>query len=320
MRPLLMWCLARTGIGERPKESLASLPKIGYVAPASVCPVEMIASFRSSHRNVAATLWPSNRRPQPSRWPRGLDLLSRSRPLSTVAGLRSTTKKKVSMLISCWSVKGGVGTTVIAVTLAMVLAESSPNGSLLVDLAGDIPAVLGLSESTGPGVVEWLAAGSSVPVDGLVRLEQRATDEVALIHRGASDLAVVGSGRADLLAELLTLDPRPVVVDCGVLRDPHRSLYQVGTTLAASATQSWMITRSCYLALRHALIAPVRPSGVILVREPGRILRAADIEAVIQAPVIAEVAFDPAVARAVDAGLLASRLPRSLELAVRGAP
>jgi hypothetical protein len=57
----------------------------------------------------------------------------------------------------------------------------------------------------------------------------------------------------------------------------------------------------------------------VLLAEPGRALDATDVESVIGAPVVAQVSVDPAVARAVDAGLLASRLPRGLERALRGA-
>jgi CO dehydrogenase nickel-insertion accessory protein CooC1 len=54
-------------------------------------------------------------------------------------------------MIVCWSVKGGSGTTVVASTLALVHAAQSSRGALIVDLAGDVPAVLGLAEPTGIG-------------------------------------------------------------------------------------------------------------------------------------------------------------------------
>ena len=54
----------------------------------------------------------------------------------------------------CWSVKGGSGTTVVAATLAL----SCPTDSLLVDLDGELPAVLGLPEPAGQGVADWLAS------------------------------------------------------------------------------------------------------------------------------------------------------------------
>jgi hypothetical protein len=42
------------------------------------------------------------------------------------------------------------------------------------------------------------------------------------------------------------------------------------------------------------------------------VLGKADVESVVGAPVIAEISLDPAVARAVDAGLLAGRVPTLL--------
>ena len=115
---------------------------------------------------------------------------------------------------------------------------------------------------------------------------------------------------------MAALDPRrSVVIDCGVLGacEPDRAV------VAARCTHSLLVTRACYLALRRAADPPLRPSGVVLVTEPGRALDRTDVEQVVGAPVRAEVALDPAVARAVDAGLLASRLPRGLERALRRA-
>src|SRR5438105_1478067 len=93
----------------------------------------------------------------------------------------------------------------------------------------------------------------------------------------------------------------------------------VAAALAASATVSLLVIRPCYLALRRALDAPLRPSGVVLVSEEGRSLGRADVEDVLGVPVRAEIRVDPAVARAVDAALLAGRLPRGLERALRPA-
>ena len=76
------------------------------------------------------------------------------------------------------------------------------------------------------------------------------------------------------------------------------------------------MTRRDASVLRRAMQAPLRPSGVVVVHEPGRALTTADIQQVVQAPVLAEVVLDPAVARAVDAGMLAGRLPRSLAKAL----
>jgi hypothetical protein len=89
--------------------------------------------------------------------------------------------------------------------------------------------------------------------------------------------------------------------------------------VASVSSLSLLVLRPCYLALRRALAAPLRPSGVILVVEPNRSLSRRDVEDVLGVPVRAQIAWDPQVARAVDAGLLSTRLPRGLDRALRAA-
>ena len=215
------------------------------------------------------------------------------------------------MHLSCWAVKGGVGTTVVTAAIGLTFHRAGRD-VLLVDLAGDLPAALGLPEPDGPGLTDWLAAGDDVPADGLGRIEQAALPGLAVLPRGSG--RVGPTARVEAL--VTALDPgRAVVVDCGVLggAEPDRAV------VAARSTHSLLVTRACYLALRRASDPPLRPSGVVLVTEPGRALDRDDVERVVGAPVRAEVALDPAVARAVDAGLLAHRLPRGLERSLRHA-
>ena len=216
------------------------------------------------------------------------------------------------MFIACWSVKGGSGTTVVAASLAVLLARSSPNGALLVDLAGDAPAALGLSEPSGPGVLAWLAAGPDVGPGALGRLELDAGLGLAVIPSG-EPAGRPSVGRVEELSVALAQEPRPVVVDAG--RVPS----EWADHLVGAATVSLLVLRPCYLALRRAIAAPLRPSGVVLVTEPGRALSRRDVEDVLGVEVKAEIALDPVVARAVDAGLLAARLPRPLERSLRHA-
>ena len=248
------------------------------------------------------------------------------------------------MLFACWSPKGGSGTTVVTAALGLLLARAAPQGALLADLAGDLPTALGVAAPTGIGLADWLAAGPDVPDDALGRLEIDAGDQLRLLPwRGApgaelassaaesgdrasaaesgdlasaaesGDPALAAAGRGEALAAALSPDPRPVVVDCGA------AATGAALAVAASATVSLLVIRPCYLALRRALDAPLRPSGVVLVTEEGRSLGRADVEDVLGVPVRAEIRVDPTVARAVDAGLLAGRLPRSLERALRPA-
>ena len=202
-------------------------------------------------------------------------------------------------MIVCWSVKGGSGTTVVASTLALVHAERSSHGALIVDLAGDVPAVLGLAEPNGIGISEWFAQNENSSRMALQSIAIQATANLQLIARGSWQINATANF-AELSASLATFD-LPVVVDagCGV----------VPTELLARASSSLLITRPCYLSLRRAAQLNVAPTGVVLINEPGRALGKRDVESVIGAPVIAEITFDATISRAVDAGLLASRLP-----------
>lgn len=210
------------------------------------------------------------------------------------------------MVVACWSAKGGSGATVVSAALSLTLAARGGEGVLLVDLAGDVPMVLGLPEPDGPGVVGWAAAGEDVPTDALSRLEVPVVPHLSVLARGSGPPP--GAERLELLVALLAAEARTVVIDCGTLVDGSPAV-----TVAARATTSLLVTRACYLALRRLTALPVRPSGVVLVEEDGRSLEAADVEAVVGAPIRATVPLDAGVARAVDAGLLASRLPRRMQ-------
>lgn len=214
------------------------------------------------------------------------------------------------MIIACWSVKGGSGTTVVSAGLALLAARAAP-GAVLVDLAGEAPTVLGLPEPVGPGLAEWLA-DSAHPPDVLRRLAVPAGGDLELLPAGGSGVAPAeGAGRA--LATELTRREGPVVVDAGVL--PAGVAGQV----VDAAHLSLLVLRPCYLAVRRAMAIPRRPDGLVVVNQPGRALSATDVAEVLGVPVRAVVEDDPAVARAVDAGLLAGRLPRMLERGLRRA-
>lgn len=213
------------------------------------------------------------------------------------------------MIVACWSVKGGVGATVVAAGAASSMVDRSSSPVLLVDLAGDLPACLGVAEPAGPGVAEWSSAGADVPADALDRLAAPVAPGLDLLPRGRGP---IDPSRAELLVQLLSAADRTTVVDCGRL-----VAGDAATVVAAQADRSLLVTRLCLLGLRRVRTAPVRPSGVVVVREAGRALTAADVAAVVGAPVVAEIAVDPAVSRAVDAGMFASRLPRSFATAAR---
>lgn len=205
---------------------------------------------------------------------------------------------------ACWSVKGGVGVTVVAAGLAAArLARPSVTEVLLVDLGGDLPALFGVAEPAGPGLGEWSEAGADAPPDALGRLKVPLGPGLQVVPRGVGALHV---DRAPVLHRLLQADPRPVVVDVGdITADPF------GGLLAAAADRSLLVTRACPLAQRRVEGSPVRPTGVVLVRDHRRALTWQSVSAACAAPVLVELDVDPAVGAAVDAGLANRPLPRS---------
>ena len=216
------------------------------------------------------------------------------------------------MVTVCWSPKGGSGTTVVAASMALELARAHGE-AVVVDLDGDVPPVLGLADQGGWGVRSWLAA-EHADADGLRSpgAARRPGPGCRACRRGARAARGPAAGSRRW--------PRCCT------RGPSR-WWSTPAATRPSGTNCWprppsslAVLRPCYLALRRAVALPVRPSGVVLVQEPGRSLDRRDIEDVLGVPVVAVVPYDPSVARVVDAGLLlAGRLPRTLTRSVRAA-
>jgi Flp pilus assembly CpaE family ATPase len=205
-------------------------------------------------------------------------------------------------VIVCWSLKGGSGTTVVSAALALTLTQRNNAAVRMVDLAGDIPSALGIAEPSGEGVINWLQQQQREPIQSL---QIPVTARVSLIPRGSGTLDhydLTTEHCNTLATELDTSDER-TVVDAGSGHIPQ--LINHGTT-------SLLVIRPCYLALRKAAHLSVKPHGIVLIHEPGRSLGKRDVESVVGAPVISELPLDPVVARCVDAGLLASRIPTIL--------
>jgi len=215
-----------------------------------------------------------------------------------------------------WSVKGGAGVTVVAATLAAGWARRGDD-ALLVDLCGDAPAVLGLPEPSGPGVRDWLAIDDAAP-GALDRLVVPVADRLSLLPCGSRICVPWSRVRSEELARVLAGRPGRVVVDAGTCGGPAVGPAQDELVAAlARHGPSVLVTRPCYVALRRAVSVDVAADAVVLVREQGRSLDARDVADVLGLPVLAEVDVDPALARAVDAGLLTRRAHRVLERSMR---
>ena len=213
------------------------------------------------------------------------------------------------MLVCFWSPKGGSGTSVTAAAAALVLAREGP--VRIADVAGDMPAVLGLATDAEQGLRDWLRAGPEAPTDALDRLSSEVTSGLTLLPAGNGDIASAPPEAGAALAVALRADPRPTIVDAGVLGpQPANALH----ALVEVADAHVIVVRGCYLALRRAVHIDLtaRATGAVFVDEAGRSLGVRDVTNVLGVPVLATVSLRASTARAVDAGVLPTRLPDSL--------
>ena len=213
------------------------------------------------------------------------------------------------MIIWYWSVKGGVGTSVVAAATAIRLA-SADREATLVDLTGDQPALLGMiagAVPSEPGIGDWVAAGDGVAADAIGRLLEDVAPGLRLLRQGTQPaLDALDDGRRRLVLALEVLARiGPVVVDAGL--DP----FELRSDLA-DRHRPVCVLRSCYLALTRAQRVSGPYDRVVLVEEPGRALRVRDVASAVGASSVERVAWDPRVARSVDAGTIVSMLPPPL--------
>ena len=217
------------------------------------------------------------------------------------------------MITWYWSVKGGVGTSVVAAATAIRLA-SEEHDTTLVDLTGDQPALLGMvagAMSSEPGIGDWVAAGDGVAADAIGRLLEDVAPGLRLLRRGTrlaplDHAAPLEDQRPRLMLALEVLARNgPVVVDAGLDLAGLRSVL-------GGRHRPVCVLRACYLALSRAQQVAGPYEWVVLVEEPGRALRSRDVAAAVGASHVERVAWDPRVARSVDAGTIVSMLPPPL--------
>jgi cellulose biosynthesis protein BcsQ len=206
--------------------------------------------------------------------------------------------------------KGGVGTSVVAAALAVAVARER-GATLLVDLAGDQPAIFGVAADTA-GIDGWLTVAEQPEIGALARLEVELTPTLTLLSGANGVASDVSEARLNALALELAGDPRTLIVDAGRVDDGR------WRAVVARCSHRLLVTRCCYLALRRSASIEVPVTGVVVIVEPGRVIRPSDVEPAVGVPVVAEVALDPKVARSVDSGLLAQRLPARLARSLAG--
>ena len=202
-------------------------------------------------------------------------------------------------ITAVYATKGGQGVTTTAAALAILTARTGAR-TLLVDTAHDQPAILGLPDPTGPGLGDYLQPASRTT---LAQITTTIAENLDLIHRGDTEIVFATHTYGQLTGGLGHYDH--------VIIDTHNAAY----AWTLHVDRRLLVTRPCYLALRRSAVTP-RPDAVVLINEHERALNATDIETVLGIPITATVPYHPAIARAIDAGLLTTRLPRELARAL----
>ena len=200
------------------------------------------------------------------------------------------------------SPKGGTGTSVVAASLAIVSSSSSP--TLLVDLAGDQAAILGLPQPP-IGLSDWANGMTYRDFDEIISL---CHDNLYLAPTGTFDFETLNANAWDKLLRALSLKHSE---GCNIIVDLGRA--DIPLALRKIVDTCYLVTRPCYLALRRAVDLETAFSGVIVVNEPDRVLTSRDVESVLKLKCVAEIPYTSEISRRVDSGLLKSRLPMTLQ-------
>ena len=207
--------------------------------------------------------------------------------------------------------KGGVGTSVVAAAAALECSRLQP--TVLIDFGGDLAHVFGLDVEGLHGVHDWLAASDEVGTESLDHLLLDVAPNLSLMPAGPKSFGPTTPDRAVRFVEAMKAIGDLVIADVGAISE----VVDPRSVICVSGDRTTCVVRACYLALRRFSKLPVLIDDIVEIEEPGRALRTLDIEAVAGLAVSARIPFDPSIARAVDAGLLGQRLPRSLRRNVR---
>lgn len=189
-------------------------------------------------------------------------------------------------------------------------------------------------------LVTGTKGGVGCSVVATVLAHQLAQDRPTVLvdaSRGQSCAAIIGIAHqpteiARQVAHNLDLWPWPEISTdvphiAGFISTPI--VIDLGTEDAAKWTeaadaQSWFVltvTTGDYLALRQGVRSPwmTHSVGVVHIDEHGRALGRPDIEDVLGVPVLCSIPHRSEIARAVDAGVLPTRMPEALSRPVRHA-
>ena len=240
-----------------------------------------------------------------------LDLrFRRSKELRPAASIVSTTRREGRRLIVVFSPKGGVGTTTVAVNLALALANRDPDQVALVDLAPVIGAVgshLNLHPRMNVSDLgrDMLAIGDSDAMKSY--LEPFGNLRVLTGSTGPAVASRVGADNVGPILETVLLSVPTVVVDAGSHLDPRAlAILEQADNLVVVATADLPTLQVVHAMLEYLHdTGSTAPEATIVLNEvaPHPMLTPSDVEGALGRRVTVRLPHDgPLFQRAVNEG------------------
>ena len=245
----------------------------------------------------------------------------RSRDLTPVQAL-DPTQKQARRMVTCFSPKGGVGTTTIAVNMAVAVAERRPDRTLLVDLSRQFGAVATHLNLTVQQTLADVARDNQATREPEL-LRSYTTRHESGLHvlpaAGTPELAALIQGdQIDLILETAREAYDSVVVDAGShLDDVTMSALEHADAVIVTVYGEMGALKAVHLlldVLAEQGSVPAKTTFVLnnVFAKEGLKMRA--IEGALATPVAAELPYDPFVyLKAVNEGIPVVRgAPRSI--------
>ena len=200
-----------------------------------------------------------------------------------------------------FAAKHGQGTSTTAAALAVHLSNKGDKNVALVDLNGsDLRSIMGY-ETVRPLVTSEVRRSNDML--GPCLFEAVEGNDIAKLT-AAMELFFAGSQWDHVVFDVGTVAPAP--------DEEFQFTNNISAAVLTGSDSRVLVTRACYLAMRkfNKISQALRHLGqceAVLIHEEGRALTVWDVEVTLGFPVVATIKSDPTVARAVDAGTLATR-------------